>query len=465
MSLTKVSYSMITGAPINVLDYGADPTGVVDSTAAFNNALAAGKELFVPAGTYSVTSITHPNYQTIIRGEGSGSTIINSSGAYGLIYGTNTGSRFSQLRDLTIYAAAGTTALRIQNLGVHIYNCVFRGGNIGILLQNSVAHYWENVVAYGSYAGVHVLPGTAQDVVWLCNFVNIQTSGNQLSNYAYGMRVDNTPFSTIGYMKGCVFSQLDAELVGVGISLVNDSCIDNTFINTWVESAKDYYIGESNLSRNTWINTHVAPASLAPTYGAVYSDQSLLIQGSTIQPVANGGIHVGISQQDSASVFRPIGPQTLAKELVSASAGLYVSNEATKSTGYYDDFYVVEKAFKFGTTTTSTAIIEVEFIDNPAGTVEVELGEYRSTAAGSGGVLKYRRAVVDNGTSAVTFATIDTDYKNSYSDITFTSVSRTKFNLVYTWATSQPDRIGVIVRASCLVGQGNASGVKITALI
>jgi hypothetical protein len=34
MSLTKVSYSMVNGAPANVLDFGADPTGVADSTAA-----------------------------------------------------------------------------------------------------------------------------------------------------------------------------------------------------------------------------------------------------------------------------------------------------------------------------------------------------------------------------------------------------------------------------------------------
>jgi hypothetical protein len=465
MSLTKVSYSMINGAPINVLDYGADPTGVADSTAAFNSALAAGKELFVPAGTYKVTSITHPNYQTIIRGEGSGSTIINSSGTYGLIYGTNTGSRFSQLRDLTIYAAAGTTALRIQNLGVHIYNCVFRGGNIGILLQNSVAHYWENVVAYGSYAGLHVLPGTAQDVVWLCNFVNVQTSGNQLSDYAYGMRVDNTVFSITAYMKDCVFTQLDAELVGVGISIVNDSCLDNTFIGTWVESARDYYIGESNLSRNTWINTQVSPGSLAPTYGAVYSNQSLLINGTTIQPVANGGTTIGVSQQNSTNVFQPIGPKVLAKESVASSTGLYVSNQATKPTGYFSDFYVVEKAFKFGATTTSTAIIQIQFNDNPAGTVEVELGEFRSTAASSAGVLKYRRSVLYNGTTGINFATIDTDYKNSVSDITFTSVSATKFNLVYTYTGSQPDRIGVIVRVSCLAAQGDGTGVNVTALI
>jgi polygalacturonase len=49
MSLTKVSYSMISGAPYNVLDYGADPTGVADSTAAFQAAIGAygdNREIF-----------------------------------------------------------------------------------------------------------------------------------------------------------------------------------------------------------------------------------------------------------------------------------------------------------------------------------------------------------------------------------------------------------------------------------
>jgi hypothetical protein len=39
MSLTKVSYSMISGAVLNVLDFGADPTGVTDSYAAFRAAI------------------------------------------------------------------------------------------------------------------------------------------------------------------------------------------------------------------------------------------------------------------------------------------------------------------------------------------------------------------------------------------------------------------------------------------
>ena len=35
MSLTKVTYSMVSGAPVNVRDYGADPTGATDSYAAY----------------------------------------------------------------------------------------------------------------------------------------------------------------------------------------------------------------------------------------------------------------------------------------------------------------------------------------------------------------------------------------------------------------------------------------------
>lgn len=58
MSLTKATYSMISGAPVNVLDFGADPTGINDSLAAFNAAIASiqnqdmGGAVYVPRGNY-----------------------------------------------------------------------------------------------------------------------------------------------------------------------------------------------------------------------------------------------------------------------------------------------------------------------------------------------------------------------------------------------------------------------------
>ena len=67
MSLTKVSYSMITGAPVNVLDFGATGDGSTDDTPAFNSAItamyAAGRsQLYIPAGTYYLANPVVVNF-------------------------------------------------------------------------------------------------------------------------------------------------------------------------------------------------------------------------------------------------------------------------------------------------------------------------------------------------------------------------------------------------------------------
>lgn len=57
MSLTKATYAMIDGAASNVLDFGADPTGVASSVSAFNSALNNGGGIvYVPTGTYKLNS-------------------------------------------------------------------------------------------------------------------------------------------------------------------------------------------------------------------------------------------------------------------------------------------------------------------------------------------------------------------------------------------------------------------------
>jgi len=56
MALTKVTYSMISGALVNVQDYGADPTGATDSTTAFTAAAALGKPMWMPQGEYIISS-------------------------------------------------------------------------------------------------------------------------------------------------------------------------------------------------------------------------------------------------------------------------------------------------------------------------------------------------------------------------------------------------------------------------
>lgn len=78
MSLTKVTYSMIENAALDVTNYGADSTGVDDSTAAIQAAIDAagaadGNVVYLPAGTYKITdTLDIPYTNVVIVGNGSG---------------------------------------------------------------------------------------------------------------------------------------------------------------------------------------------------------------------------------------------------------------------------------------------------------------------------------------------------------------------------------------------------------
>ena len=79
MSLTKVTNSMIAGAPGNVLDFGADPTGATESTAAFNAAIAAHKSVYAPTGMYLLDDVKILN-RTQLYGDGYYNTVFVQKG-------------------------------------------------------------------------------------------------------------------------------------------------------------------------------------------------------------------------------------------------------------------------------------------------------------------------------------------------------------------------------------------------
>jgi len=56
MALTKVTYSMIEGDVVSATDYGADPTGATDSSAAIQAAIDSGNAVVFPSGTYLISS-------------------------------------------------------------------------------------------------------------------------------------------------------------------------------------------------------------------------------------------------------------------------------------------------------------------------------------------------------------------------------------------------------------------------
>lgn len=157
MALTRVHDRMISGAPINVIDYGADPSGVADSTsaiqaafdaAASSNELANVKGVVFPEGLYKVSSsITISSQNIYVTATGiariqptdlsasSTYTIFNLTGALG----------HATIENLTFYMfgsdcnGIGATQLWRQST---IENCQFVGGDTGIDLAVSGTDKW-----------------------------------------------------------------------------------------------------------------------------------------------------------------------------------------------------------------------------------------------------------------------------------------------------------------------------------
>lgn len=171
MSLTKVTYSLINGAPINVLDWGAVGDGATDNTSAFT-ALSAWVNtqprtgvpfpIYFPEGTYKYgtngLNFEHP--VTLFSDEGAtlyftgvGSNAIDL-GKPGLNYGDNLFDNAEYtvdgLRITSDYGCEHGINLRPFVLSARIRNVVFYdfGGNAGttgycIYGQNEI---WDTVI-------------------------------------------------------------------------------------------------------------------------------------------------------------------------------------------------------------------------------------------------------------------------------------------------------------------------------
>lgn len=163
MSLTKVSYSLITGAPVNVMDFGATGDGLTDDTAAIQAAIDSlsndtgtktGGIIYFPIGNYLIdsgpltiydsiilvgnaghmgewqsvpvvkgTTLTNNNNGNTIECHNNGTASLNSKISYINFNGSGTGSH--------IYMPSANSEVRISN-------CAFRNKEHGINLQGGV---------------------------------------------------------------------------------------------------------------------------------------------------------------------------------------------------------------------------------------------------------------------------------------------------------------------------------------
>jgi hypothetical protein len=67
MSLTKATFSMIEGAPVNVLDFGAVGDGITDDTASIQAALDGQGSIYIPDGVYKITADLTIKRDTLVQ--------------------------------------------------------------------------------------------------------------------------------------------------------------------------------------------------------------------------------------------------------------------------------------------------------------------------------------------------------------------------------------------------------------
>lgn len=195
MSLTKVSYSMTQGAPVNVLDFGADPTGTTDSTAAIqaaidslaNNQTKGVVELngtfkcntgltldvsyvrlqglnakldFTSLASGAAITVTGegggviaPYYQafggiTGIELEGPGKAV---SGTVGLLFDTASepGASHTMYEGLTVYSFETGHSFKNNSYIVHFYTCDIWGCGTCVNMPSGGNNYGERVAYFG----------------------------------------------------------------------------------------------------------------------------------------------------------------------------------------------------------------------------------------------------------------------------------------------------------------------------
>jgi len=243
MSLTKVSFSMITGAYANVLDYGADATGTNDSSSAFTTAIATGNPVYVPPGTY-LCNITITTSGATLIGAGREKTIIQN---------------FSNNPVITISSASNSLrGVRLEGIYFSNRNTITYPNAIGLLIDGSVGanendyHQFLDLTFFEFQNGV-LINGRSIWNRWIrCSFLTSlvdgfvsNTTDNQASQYfevcrwanntRYGLFVNHTFASFL--LDGWTFINCDYENnLSVPVRITGTYGIQNwTFIGCYSE--------------------------------------------------------------------------------------------------------------------------------------------------------------------------------------------------------------------------------------
>ena len=256
---------MITSAPFNVLDYGADNTGATFSTlaiqAAINAAELVGGTVYFPVGIYKVTTLTITN----------GITLKGESNMWGWNPNVGSGLTFANLpTNVTVIYGTSTTA------PVFDLNVTNFGGTVAGLFIEGFSFYQTQA----SYTAPTVYPYVIDDVNSTSNFwAGLTITQCCFLNVYQGIRLQHATKYNLNYIAGDFLYQ--------GINCVNstDACkIDRIHIWPFATAAINSF--EQSSSSNYAIilsGQDVAEVSNVFMYGRAYGIKLISFWGTLSQ--------------------------------------------------------------------------------------------------------------------------------------------------------------------------------------
>jgi len=472
MSLTKVSYSMINGACINVRDYGAVGDGITDDTVAFTAAIAAltaptpdssfggpiaspaGGTILIPNGTYKITSTLTVHSNITLKGYIVGNRGIGENLYYGAVF---------------YNAVSSGPCVLLYRGGASIEGVMFVGLNATSPMGECVRCISEyNRVRYCTFSG-----GTSANLIQVINQdTNVDPINVEIDNNTFTQFNASDPYSCI-YISGPTASgtyitnnQFNLNTAGAG-GYIGVRCIKtnqaytptlyisgNNFFNAYYATTSstpyplvDIVVNASIIENNTFGPSN--PAEPVGHYGiqlggnnntvsnnsfGVYGGTNISIGATYNQigpnyyyvvtiPVNDGGVHTDNYDQQSVS-FTPI------LSFNSSNSGLTYT-----ATGYYT---------KIRNVVTASYYIQLSAIGSASGDVSITLPITDSSSQAvsvSAGVVDYNNmATIGNGgvwckvSPSSTVAFLQTGSASASSRLTaanFTNSSTLEFTITY----------------------------------
>lgn len=155
---------------VSVLDFGADPTGVADSTTAFTNALAATGSIYVPVGEYLVGEIPLDSQNEII-GENMIYTTLKANATNANIFVVPASATYIKISNLgaSSNGHTGTTFFYQTDQSVYIAHATFSNLNLwcdlyyGFRASFIYAHWDQCIIGLTGTVGATHIAVTVKD--------------------------------------------------------------------------------------------------------------------------------------------------------------------------------------------------------------------------------------------------------------------------------------------------------------